>query len=268
MDNGGRGFMQINVGGVIFSTTTSTLATTPPSMLSTLCTTSLCHDLDTQNRIFLDRDSGLFQIVLSYLRSGTLEEGLSEGRLKMLKIEADYFCIEPLKATIQSRLHLMNTKLISPPVASPVLNQPRTRVKRLIFVSLIGFIGPIPDSVCLETWTCSLARRVIVPKKKSTEEKLYVSGAINGIKVRVVNAIGNPLMSDQAIPNNAYHQNSVFLDTHKLLPFQDETVWFIDNVNNSKFNISTTLDIERRIKDNFDQYFTQCSKESYYIGVL
>ncbi|KAG5190777.1 BTB/POZ protein [Tribonema minus] len=61
--------VELNVGGALFTTTRSTLAADPDSMLARLVNGNLSSARDAQRRLFIDRDGSNFNIILQYLRN-------------------------------------------------------------------------------------------------------------------------------------------------------------------------------------------------------
>jgi len=86
------GKVKLDVGGVKFSTTTTTLCAYPQSMLAAMF--SGRHDLhpDDDGYVFLDRDGELFKYILRWLRTGILDvDNLKPSQIAMLKKEAEYY---------------------------------------------------------------------------------------------------------------------------------------------------------------------------------
>lgn len=73
MSAGGEGasVVELNVGGVLYSTTLDTLTREPDSQLAALFGAKE-PPRDSKGRLFLDRDGVLFRYILDYLRDGTL----------------------------------------------------------------------------------------------------------------------------------------------------------------------------------------------------
>jgi len=91
--------IRLNVGGALFSTARSTLASC--SYFANLLSTDYA-DLDTASgEAFIDRDGRYFHLVLNYLRSGHVERPQPPLSLDGLLAEAEFFGIEPLVAELQ-----------------------------------------------------------------------------------------------------------------------------------------------------------------------
>lgn len=82
--------VELNVGGVIFETTTSTLRSGgPDSLLAVLSGAG-------RRPIFIDRDPDIFSVLLSILRTGSLPSTAHRFPMRELAEEAVYYGIEPL----------------------------------------------------------------------------------------------------------------------------------------------------------------------------
>lgn len=83
--------VDLNVGGVSYTTTLATLTSQPDSKLTEMFTpggSTFPPQLDSRGRYFLDRDGVLFRYVLDYLRDGTLVLPESFRERERLKREA------------------------------------------------------------------------------------------------------------------------------------------------------------------------------------
>lgn len=81
--------VELNVGGVIYTTTARTLnSSDETSNLKSLITNS---PRDSANRQFIDRDGNLFRFVLDYLRTRTLVLPENFAERQRLRAEAEYF---------------------------------------------------------------------------------------------------------------------------------------------------------------------------------
>merc|ERR1719186_478069 len=85
----------LNVGGVRFETKRQTLSYEVESMLATMVHVDSNFDkagIMRDGAYCLDRDPEVFKVVLGYLRCGELvTKDLSEGMMRKLKIECDFF---------------------------------------------------------------------------------------------------------------------------------------------------------------------------------
>lgn len=93
-DDDCNSIVELNVGGVVYTTTSTTLKGGDET---SVLKTSLDNFLrDSSNRVFIDRDGALFRYVLDYLRTRTLilPENFAERR--RLKAEADYYKLPAL----------------------------------------------------------------------------------------------------------------------------------------------------------------------------
>lgn len=92
--------VELNVGGVFYTTTLSTLTSEIDSNLAAIFQEKLKLKKDAKGKYFLDRDGVLFRYVLDFLRNQALvlPEGFRE-RDRLLQ-EADFYGLEGLKKAI------------------------------------------------------------------------------------------------------------------------------------------------------------------------
>jgi hypothetical protein len=93
----------LNVGGVIYVTTKSTLRKFRPTMLSSMFSGRHRLVQDKDGHFFLDRNGRAFTHVLNFLRNGQLPL-VSIEMLHELKIESDFFAIETLSRLLMDRI--------------------------------------------------------------------------------------------------------------------------------------------------------------------
>lgn len=98
MENGCEesGLVSLNVGGVIYSTTRTTLTKYPDSMLGAMFNGNMKTTMDGKGNCFIDRDGILFRYILNFLRSGELCLPEHFRDLEQLEKEADFYQIQPL----------------------------------------------------------------------------------------------------------------------------------------------------------------------------
>lgn len=101
--------VELNVGGVHYSTTRTTLAggAVEPggTMLSAMFGGRLASRLDREGRVFIDRDGARFGYLLNYLRDGALTGGArAEGLLYELREEAAFFGFARLVAVLDAEI--------------------------------------------------------------------------------------------------------------------------------------------------------------------
>ena len=86
--------VELNVGGITYATTLSTLQSaevdSPLAMISTSEMQAI-FGRDSKNRIFIDRDGVLFRYVLDYLRNKKLSLPENFSERERLRNEADYY---------------------------------------------------------------------------------------------------------------------------------------------------------------------------------
>lgn len=88
--------LTINVGGVLYTTTTATLLKFPDSMLGSLVRQDLPSTRDRNGHLFIDRDGAVFRHILNFLRSSQLSLTQDFQDLHLLATEADFYQISPL----------------------------------------------------------------------------------------------------------------------------------------------------------------------------
>ena len=83
--------VKLNVGGIKFETTLSTLTRYPESMLGAMF--SGRHDVpaDDDGYVFIDRDGTHFRIILNFMRTGSLDGPVSPTAASELKRELEYY---------------------------------------------------------------------------------------------------------------------------------------------------------------------------------
>ncbi|ELR13903.1 K+ channel tetramerization subfamily protein [Acanthamoeba castellanii str. Neff] len=95
--------VKLDVGGVHFTTSLTTLMTEPDSMLAAMFSGRHELEKDDDGRVFIDRDGELFNYVLQYLREGELDLfQLPSGVKQRLKREAAFYCLPKLEEKLGS----------------------------------------------------------------------------------------------------------------------------------------------------------------------
>ncbi|XP_055333491.1 BTB/POZ domain-containing protein KCTD16-like [Paramacrobiotus metropolitanus] len=99
--------IELNVGGVLYSTTTSTLVRDSESLLAKMFQSGSAITLpkDSKGRYFLDRDGVLFRYVLDYLRQGRLILPENFYEKERLKAEADHFKLRKMIKNVDNTPH-------------------------------------------------------------------------------------------------------------------------------------------------------------------
>lgn len=102
--------IELNVGGVFYTTTLSTLTREPDSLLGHIFTGNAKGTIlkDSKGKYFLDRDGVLFRYILDYLRNMKLVLPENFHEKERLKQEADYYLLQSLIKSLNSQI------LISP----------------------------------------------------------------------------------------------------------------------------------------------------------
>lgn len=105
--------VEINVGGVHFSTTRATLCGVgleTRSMLSAMFSgNSIPSQVDRDGRVFIDRDGARFRVILNYLRTGTVHADVATLRnagvsLQEIREEAQYFGLSNLREALNDEI--------------------------------------------------------------------------------------------------------------------------------------------------------------------
>ena len=99
--------VELNVGGVFYTTSLSTLVKEPDSLLAQWFSNGAKLPKDGKGKYFLDRDGVLFRYVLDYLRNMKLVLPENFHEKERLKHEAEYFKLAELVKSIGS-IHSMN----------------------------------------------------------------------------------------------------------------------------------------------------------------
>ncbi len=105
--------ISLNVGGVMYQTTLSTLTKYPDSMLSNMFGGYLPSAQDSNGNYFIDRDGKMFRYVLLFLRSSKLLLPDDFQELDLLDAEADFFQILPLKDALKAYRDEKRTSYLS-----------------------------------------------------------------------------------------------------------------------------------------------------------
>mmetsp|Transcript_6452 Transcript_6452/g.7005 ORF Transcript_6452/g.7005 Transcript_6452/m.7005 type:complete len:206 (+) Transcript_6452:98-715(+) len=96
--------VKLNVGGQLFTTTSTTLKAVSNSMLSAMFSGRFKLEKDTStNSVFIDRDPTYFHHILNWLRNKTLPD-LSLREIQSLIIEAEYYQLVDLQTFLAASL--------------------------------------------------------------------------------------------------------------------------------------------------------------------
>jgi len=97
--------VNLNVGGVKYSTTRSTLCKYPDSMLGAMFSQNMPSNVDKDGYYFIDRNGKIFEYILQYLRSDELSLPKEFKDFDLLKREMDFFQIKPLiEKTVEEKV--------------------------------------------------------------------------------------------------------------------------------------------------------------------
>ncbi|GAB6027271.1 hypothetical protein CHUAL_001556 [Chamberlinius hualienensis] len=123
--------VELNVGGVFYTTSLATLTKEPDSLLGEMftgrCKTPLIRD--SKGKYFIDRDGVLFRYILDYLRNSKLVLPENFHERDRLRLEADYFrlpdmvqCLNSVNSTVAGfggQLRPAGYSPLSPSIGKP-----------------------------------------------------------------------------------------------------------------------------------------------------
>lgn len=118
MADEGMSIVELNVGGVFYTTSMATLMKEPDSLLAQMFSQKSKSQLvkDNKGRVFLDRDGVLFRYVLDYLRNQALILPENFHEKERLKQEAEYFKLTNMVKSVTAAVIASTRKL--PPISS------------------------------------------------------------------------------------------------------------------------------------------------------
>ena len=109
----GDAVVTLNVGGIVHTTTRSTLSKFPDSMLGALMSGKFPVTQDENGHIFIDRDGAIFRHILNFLRSTRLALPSDFTDYDLLLVEADFYQINPLiDAILHAQTPPQNTERV------------------------------------------------------------------------------------------------------------------------------------------------------------
>ena len=111
MENDQFELVELNVGGVHYTTTVNTLhQAEPDSLLASIISAHSNETFarDSNNRIFLDRDGQLFRFVLDYLRNKKILLPDNFNERERLRVEADYYRLTGLSQLLAAYRYQAN----------------------------------------------------------------------------------------------------------------------------------------------------------------
>ena len=95
--------VRLNVGGLIFTTSRSTLCKYPDSMLGAMFGGKFEITYDDAGCAFIDRDGKMFRHVLNFIRTGTLLIPKEFNEFDLHESEADFYQIRPLSDALMEQ---------------------------------------------------------------------------------------------------------------------------------------------------------------------
>lgn len=99
MVSSGASIIELNIGGIHYTASLSTLRRDQNSMLALMFRDGqIASSLDRNGSVFIDRDGSLFRYVLAYLRDGMPPKGVDRETRLALQAEAAFYQVEGLQA--------------------------------------------------------------------------------------------------------------------------------------------------------------------------
>ena len=105
-----KGRIKLNVGGMKFETTLSTLARYPDSMLGTMFSgrEGIEVPVDEDGYVFIDRDGTHFRVILNFLRSGNITFPKDSVEAELLWDELQFYMLEAYVTEKRTTTHTSN----------------------------------------------------------------------------------------------------------------------------------------------------------------
>jgi len=105
-----KGRIKLNVGGMKFETTLSTLARYPDSMLGTMFSgrEGIEVPVDEEGYVFIDRDGTHFRVILNFLRSGKITFPKDSVEAELLWDELQFYMLEAYVTEKRTTTHTSN----------------------------------------------------------------------------------------------------------------------------------------------------------------
>ncbi|CAJ0598953.1 unnamed protein product [Cylicocyclus nassatus] len=100
----------LDVEGILFKTSLSTLTSVKGSYFDRLFHTDWKDRLDKHGHLFIDRDSTIFPLILNYLRDGSIPLPRDEYYLERILREAKFFNLLNLCLDVERRIEQVNNK--------------------------------------------------------------------------------------------------------------------------------------------------------------
>lgn len=140
--------ISLNVGGVRYTTSMSTLTRYPDSMLGRMFGGDLPTAMDKDGAYFIDRDGQLFRFVLNFLRCDEL--GLPEDfkELDLLKKEVDFYQISAMMEALELTSRATDGKIVEIKDSYP---PPETdhQGRKCIYDYRLNFKAPVQFFNCI-----------------------------------------------------------------------------------------------------------------------
>jgi len=105
--------VNLNVGGVHYTTSLDTLVKYADSMLTLMFSGNFINTMDKDGRYFIDADGHMFQYILNFLRRNKLflPKDFKQCQLNHLQAEAEFFQITPLIDAIEHLQSSVSTEM-------------------------------------------------------------------------------------------------------------------------------------------------------------
>ena len=95
--------VRLNVGGVMYTTSQTTLCKYPESKLGAMFSGNVAKTVAEDGSVFIDGNGKYFEFILDFLRTGELILPQMFNDIALLEREARYYQIEPLIALLNER---------------------------------------------------------------------------------------------------------------------------------------------------------------------
>jgi len=164
--------IKLNVGGVYFTTSATSLMREPDSMLSRICSTEFAPGDD--GAYFIDRDPTVFAVVLDYLRTNAVRLTKCVTAQQLLE-EAQYFLLDQLVKVLSAPI-TTNKNYTNPLAKNFRLPVPPGSTAIVIAGSMVGYAYSLRCAIATPTGDCqsvnfSVAKQNNLPRQNNLQTK-------------------------------------------------------------------------------------------------